>query len=181
MKNHYEEELENTPRKKIYFKRDKLRDIAICALFLGSGIRVNELANLRLKDIEETNSEIYVMRKGGKKDAVVVVPSAMGDLQEYLAVRKDIYNATENENEFVFISKTHNATTQLSNEEIARLVKKYTKAFQQNKSISPHKLRHTYGTKLMEQENDLHLVMSQLGHSSTTTAALYVNPDKEKA
>lgn len=44
-----------------------------------------------------------------------------------------------------------------------------------------HKLRHTYGTKLMEQSGDIHLLMTQLGHTSTTTAALYTNPEQEKA
>ncbi|MFE4706885.1 tyrosine-type recombinase/integrase [Peribacillus simplex] len=61
------------------------------------------------------------------------------------------------------------------------LVKKYTKEFKANKSMSPHKLRHTYGTNLMEQTGDIHLLMTQLGHTSTTTAALYTNPEQEEA
>lgn len=47
--------------------------------------------------------------------------------------------------------------------------------------MSPHKLRHTYGTNLMEQSGDIHLLMMQLGHTSTTTAALYTNPEQEKS
>jgi hypothetical protein len=74
-----------------------------------------------------------------------------------------------------------NDTTPLSNRAIKALVKKYTKAFKSNKSMSPHKLRHTYGTNLMEQSEDIHLLMTQLGHTSTTTAALYTNPEQEKA
>ncbi|MGM9925104.1 MAG: tyrosine recombinase XerS [Bacillus sp. (in: firmicutes)] len=181
LKNGYEHCFTPGSKQLSYFKRDKLRDIAICSLFLGSGIRVNELANLRLQDLDFKYSEINVIRKGGKKDTVAVTPPAMADLSVYLEVRNQIYNATDDETEYLFVSKRNNVPTPLSNEAIARLVKKYTKAFQGNKSISPHKLRHTYGTKLMEQENDIHLVMSQLGHTSTTTAALYVNPEKEKA
>ncbi|MDQ7861085.1 tyrosine-type recombinase/integrase [Peribacillus frigoritolerans] len=45
----------------------------------------------------------------------------------------------------------------------------------------PHKLRHTYGKNLMEQSGDIHLLMTQIGHYSTTTAALYTNPEQEKA
>ncbi|MEB2630185.1 tyrosine-type recombinase/integrase [Peribacillus frigoritolerans] len=55
------------------------------------------------------------------------------------------------------------------------------KAFKSNKSMSPHKLRHTYGTNLVEQSGDIHLLMTQLVHTSTTTAALYTNPEQEKA
>lgn len=47
--------------------------------------------------------------------------------------------------------------------------------------MSPHKLRHTYGTNLMEQSGDIHLLRTQLGHTSTTTDALYTNPELEKA
>jgi site-specific recombinase XerD len=61
------------------------------------------------------------------------------------------------------------------------LVKKYTKALKSNKSMPPHKLRHTYGTNLMEQSGDIHLLRTQLGHMLTTTAALYTNPEQEKA
>ncbi|MFJ7512562.1 tyrosine-type recombinase/integrase [Peribacillus simplex] len=70
--------------------------------------------------------------------------------------------------------------TPLSNRTIEALVKNYTKAFKSNKSMSPHKLRHTYGTNLMEQSGDIHL-LTQLGHTSTTTAALFTNTEQEKA
>ena len=180
LKNEYEHSLSEKSKQLTYFKRDKLRDVAICSLFLGSGIRVNELSNLRLKDIDFSYSEIHVIRKGGKKDVVAVIPQVMEDLAAYMEVRKEKYNASDDENEYLFVSKRNNVPTPLSNEAVARMVKKYTKAFFGNKSLSPHKLRHTYGTKLMEQENDIHLVMTQLGHSSTTTAALYVNPEQEK-
>ncbi|WHY58681.1 tyrosine-type recombinase/integrase [Peribacillus simplex] len=68
-----------------------------------------------------------------------------------------------------------------SNRAIEALVKKYTRAIKSNKSMSQHKLRHTYWTNLMEQAVDIHLLMTQLGHTSTTTAALCTNPEQEKA
>lgn len=181
VKNDYDKELMENPRKIIYFKRDKERDYAILSLFLGSGIRVNELSNLRLRDLDFEENRISVIRKGNKDDVIAVTPESMLDIKEFLNVRCQRYNATNNENEYVFISKTQNIPSPLSNRAIETLVKKYTKAFKSNKSMSPHKLRHTYGTKLMEQEKDIHLLMMQLGHSSTTTAALYDNPDSDKA
>lgn len=67
VKHDYEKELPEKSRKLIYFKRDKERDFAILSLFLGSGIRVNELSNLRLRDLDFEEKQIHVLRKGGKR------------------------------------------------------------------------------------------------------------------
>ncbi|MDF1998155.1 tyrosine-type recombinase/integrase [Peribacillus frigoritolerans] len=123
VKHDYEKELPEKSRKLIYFKRDKERDFAILSLFLGSGIQVNELSNLRLKDLDFEEKQAYV-----------------------------------------FLTRVNDGATPLSNRAIEALVRKYTKAFKSNKSMSPHKL-----------------LMTQLGHTSTTTAALYTNPEQEKA
>ncbi|MDE3841053.1 tyrosine recombinase XerS (plasmid) [Bacillus methanolicus] len=181
VQNEYENELPKNSRKRIYFKRDRERDVAILSLFLGSGIRVNELANLRLKDLDFEKNRITVIRKGGKKDTISVIPESMLDVKKYLEVRPQRYNASNEDNEYVFVTKTNNVPTPLSNRSIETIVKKYTKAYKTNKAMSPHKLRHTYATNLMEETGDIHLLMRQLGHSSTTTAALYSNPEEQKA
>ncbi|QOS89028.1 tyrosine recombinase XerS [Peribacillus sp. JNUCC41] len=181
VKHDYEKELPENSRKLIYFKRDKERDFAILSLFLGSGIRVNELSNLRLRDLDFEEKQIHVLRKGGKKDVVAVSPPSMQDIKDYLAVRKERYSGSNDDTAYLFLTRMNDGETPLSNRAIEALVKKYTKAFKSNKSMSPHKLRHTYGTNLMEQSGDIHLLMTQLGHTSTTTAALYTNPEKEKA
>jgi len=181
LKHDYEQELPRDSRKIVYFRRDKERDIAILSLFLGSGIRVNELSNLRLHDLDFEMGQLSVLRKGNKRDIVAVVPEAMDDVQAYLSIRKQRYNAAGEDYEFVFLTKVKNEPQPLSNRTIEALVKKYTKAFMSNKSMSPHKLRHTFGTNLMEETNDIHLLMMQLGHSTTSTAALYTNPEQEKA
>lgn len=181
LKNNYENELPADSKKKAYFKRDKERDVAILSLFLGSGIRVNELSNLRLRDLNFEMNQISVLRKGGKLDLVAVVPESMKDLKSYLAIRKDRYNASDEDFEYVFLTKIKKEPQPITNRTIESMVKKYSKAFTTNKSMSPHKLRHTFGTKLMEETNDIHLLMTQLGHSTTSTAALYTNPEQEKA
>lgn len=181
VKHDYEKELPEKSRKLIYFKRDKERDFAILSLFLGSGIRVNELSNLRLRDLDFEEKQIHVLRKGGKKDVVAVSPPSMQDIKDYLAVRKERYSGSNDDTAYLFLTRMNDGETPLSNRAIEALVKKYTKAFKSNKSMSPHKLRHTYGTNLMEQSGDIHLLMTQLGHTSTTTAALYTNSEQEKA
>ncbi|WP_179086170.1 tyrosine-type recombinase/integrase [Peribacillus simplex] len=181
VKHDYEKELPEKSRKLIYFKRDKERDFAILSLFLGSGIRVYELSNLRLRDLDFEENQIHVLRKGGKKDVVAVSPPSMQDIKDYLAVRSERYRGSNDDTAYVFLTRVNDGATPLSNRAIEALVKKYMKAFKSNKSMSPHKLMHTYGTNLMEQSGDIHLLMTQLGHTSTTTAALYTNPEQEKA
>jgi integrase len=174
----YESSLSPTQLK--YFNRDRERNISIVSLFLGTGIRVNELSNLRIKDIDFTSKEISVIRKGNKKDTVSVTPSSMDDLQAYLSVRNERYKAGTGENEFVYVKLYNNEPRPLTNRAIEDIVYKYTKAF--DKRMSPHKLRHTYATNLAEQTNgDIPLIMSQLGHSSSDISLLYINTTREKA
>lgn len=177
VKKEYEESLSLT--EKIYFRRDKERDYAILSLFLGSGIRVNELANLRLKDIDFSNLEIGVIRKGGKKDTVSVTPSSLEDIKQYLSIRSEKYAAGNGENEFLFIKKYRGKAEPLTNRAIEDIVYKYTKSF--DKRMSPHKLRHTYATNLAEQTGgDIPLIMNQLGHTSSDVSLLYINTTREK-
>jgi integrase len=177
VKEGYESTLSST--EKIYFNRDKERDYAILSLFLGSGIRVNELSNLRLKDIDFSNLEINVIRKGGKKDTVSVTPSALEDIKIYLSVRKTKYGAADGENEFLFIKKYKGKAEPLTNRALEDIVYKYTRSF--DKRMSPHKLRHTYATNLAEQTGgDIPLIMNQLGHTSSDVSLLYINTTREK-
>ncbi|MGE7682858.1 tyrosine-type recombinase/integrase [Peribacillus simplex] len=95
VKHNYEKQLPEKSRKLIYFKRDKERDFTILSLFLGSGIRVNELSNLRLRDLDFEEKQIHVLRKGGKKDVVAVSPPSMQDIKDYLTVRKERYRGSK--------------------------------------------------------------------------------------
>lgn len=126
-----------------YFKRDKERDFSILPLFQGSGIRVNELTNLRIKDIDSSAKEISVIRKGGKKTPISITPSSLEDLNNYLNVRKEKYKAGDGENEFLFVKHFRGIPEPLTNRAVEDIVYKYTKSFD--------KIRHTYATKLAEQ------------------------------
>ncbi|WP_338473391.1 tyrosine recombinase XerS (plasmid) [Niallia sp. XMNu-256] len=173
----YEASLSSSQKR--YFKRDKERDFAILSLFLGTGIRVNELTNLRIKDIDFSAKEISVIRKGGKKDTVSVTPSSLQDLNHYLEVRKEKYKAGDGENEYLFVKFYKGRTEPLTNRAVEDIVYKYTKSF--DKRMSPHKLRHTYATNLAEQTGgDIPLIMNQLGHTQSDISLLYINTSREK-
>lgn len=177
VQNDYEASL--SPGGKKYYKRDKERDFAILSLFLGSGIRVNELSSLRIKDIDFSSKEISVIRKGGKKDTASVTPSALEDLASYLKVRKEKYGAGDGDNEYVFIKRYKGNPEPLTNRAIEDIVYKYTKSF--DKRMSPHKLRHTYATNLAEEtDGDISLIMNQLGHTNSDVSLLYLNTTREK-
>ena len=165
----YEKTLSN--HGKSFFLRDKARDLAILTLFLKSGIRVNELANLKVKDIDFLNSEINVIRKGNKVDTVIITKSALDRLNEYITSLPFRLNRED----YVFISKNK---TGLSIRAIQKLVMKYTDAF--NVPMSPHKLRHSYGTKLALKTNgNIPIIMTQMGHSNSDTSMLYINESKK--
>ena len=177
VQNEYEASL--SPAQLRYFKRDKERDFAILSLFLGTGIRVNELTSLRIKDISFSSKEIRVIRKGGKKDTVSVTPSSLQDLENYLDVRQGRYKAGNGDNEYLFVKFQNGIAEPLTNRAVENIVYKYTKSF--DKRMSPHKLRHTYATNLAEQTNgDIPLIMNQLGHTQSDISLLYINTTKEK-
>ena len=103
--NFVENEYEQTLSKhaKSFFLRDKKRDLAILTLFLKSGIRVNELANLKVKDVDFLNSEINVIRKGNKTDTVIITQSALDKLNDYLSSLG--FKLEREDYVFVFINK----------------------------------------------------------------------------
>lgn len=110
MKHDYEKELPDKSRKLIYFKRDKERDFAILSLFLGSGFRVNELSNLRLRDLDFEEKQIHVLRKGGKKDVVAVSPPSIQDIKDYLAVRTERYRGSNDDTAYVFLTRVYDGS-----------------------------------------------------------------------
>ncbi len=167
----YEYEKSLTKHAKTFFLRDKKRDIAILTLFLRSGIRVNELANLKIKDIDFRNNEINVIRKGNKYDTVLVTKIAMQKIKEYI----NSLSFELNREDYLFVTKNKAG---ISIRAIQKLVMKYTDSY--NIPMSPHKLRHSYGTKLAQKTNgNIPIIMTQMGHSNSDTSMLYINESKK--
>ncbi len=169
----YEVEHTSTP-----FYRE--RDVAIIKLFLGTGIRVSELTNLKVKDLEfrlQAISYIRIRRKGGNEANLPVNNKVVFAVRTYLKKRD-----AQDINQPVFLSKNGQ---QMRANTVYHLVKHYLKsAGIEKKKWGPHLLRHTVGVSLRRQGVDIATIQHLLGHKKLETTAIYLNvesQDLEKA
>lgn len=154
-----------TEKQKRYHEKNKVRDLALLTLLLGTGIRVSECVGLNINDIDFKNNGIRIHRKGGKEVTVYFGSEVEDALFDYLLERKHITPETGHE-EALFLSLQKK---RLSVRSIENLVKKYAKTITPLKKITPHKLRSTYGTNLYQETGDIYLVADVLGHADVNT------------
>ncbi|MCO6542891.1 MAG: tyrosine recombinase XerS [Lactobacillus sp.] len=167
----YAKKLTNKRQAKL-FERDWERDLAINALMLGSGIRVSELTNANIKDLNFKQAQITVLRKGGKQDLVPIANWVLKYIQPYLLIRNERYQAATTP--ALFVTKGSKGPRRISSATVELLVAKYSSAFN-NIRITPHKLRHTLASKLYLETHNEHLVATQLGQTSTKATGLYTH------
>lgn len=168
----------NKENKKIsnFYQLNKERDTAIVSLILGSGLRLSELVNLDLDDIDFIKYSARVIRKGNKEQFVFFSQVAMADLQDYLAVRSSKYQVDKN-NHALFISAAigpKGKTRRLTARSVEKMIEKYATAFGKP-SLSVHKLRHSFATRYHAEINDVPKLRRQLGHSSIQTTMIYTH------
>lgn len=175
--NLYEDSLQSHQAKSA-FKRNKTRDLAIIALFLGTGIRLSELVNMRVSDLDIANMEATVTRKGGFRDTTMISSVFMEYIIAYASERDKLYKPDSHEKS-LFLSFYRGKSQRIDQSTVEKLVGKYSAAFKTR--ITPHKLRHTVGTQLYRKTNSLLTVSHQLGQTGTSATALYTHiVDKEK-
>lgn len=147
-----------------------VRDKAIILCLYTSGCRVSEMAGMLLKDLRADCTSIIVMGKGRKERRVFFSKEAAGALKEYLAVRKKAIPAEREGINHIFISKKGG---NLSVRGIQYIISCYSKLQNNEKSFSPHSLRHSYATALVTKGADIRLVQELLGHASVSTTQRY--------
>jgi site-specific recombinase XerD len=152
-----------------------LRDRAILELLFASGLRVSELVNLDRGHINLKRREFMVRGKGQKDRLVFISPSAANWLQAYLNKRTDNSKA-------LFIRYSGNKKIDLSGNfyrltarSVQRLVAKYALLAGITKHVSPHTMRHSFGTDLLMNGADLRTVQVMLGHSDISTTQIYTH------
>lgn len=154
-----------TGQKRVFWEKNKERDLAIVTLLLGTGIRVSECVGLDIEDVDFKNNGIKVTRKGGNEMVVYFGPEVERALRNYLEVRENITPLSGHEHALFYSAQKKRIGVQA----IENLVKKYAREITTTKKITPHKLRSTYGTALYQETGDIYLVADVLGHRDVNT------------
>ena len=152
------------------------RDKTILELLYATGLRISELTNLELSQIDLKRGIIKILGKGGKERIVPIGQTALDWVKDYLDnVRKDIIN--KDDNLFLFLN---NKGKKISRKSCWSFINSYSKLVLNNKVISPHSLRHAFATHLLNNGADLRSVQMLLGHSSLSTTQIYTHVAKER-
>lgn len=153
-----------------FYQRDK----AIIELLYSCGIRVTELCNLEMSNLFIDEDLIRVMGKGNKERLLPLGIRSKKYLDDYIKHSRNSH-IKKSGSSFVFVSRNGN---QLTRAMINIILNKWTQASGLKKSVSPHKLRHSFATHLLEGGADLRFVQALLGHSDISTTQIYTHIDK---
>jgi len=151
-----------------------LRDLAILELFYSTGMRLAELSQLDVSSFDFAGESVRVLGKGKKERIIPVGRKALKALKDYLSERRRLSLL---ENEAAFINR---CKRRLSPRSVSRVVKKYLGKISEKKKVSPHVIRHTFATHLLDQGADLLAVKELLGHEKLSTTQIYTHVTMEK-
>ena len=147
-------------------KKISLRNITLISVMFSTGIRVSELCNIKLKDIDLLEKKLKIFGKGSKERILYLGNSNVVQLcQMYLT-----YNNTCKKNEYFFLNKFNK---KLSEQTVRILLKKIESELELSTHITPHMFRHTFATTLLEKGVDIRYIQNILGHSSISTTQIY--------
>lgn len=149
-------------------------DKAILELFYSTGIRLTELINLKYKNVNFQNKTIKVLGKGSKERIIPFGEKANSAMKNYLEIR-NICNIKDYDNFFV-----SNKGNRLYPMQVQRLVNKNLSTVSELKKKSPHVLRHTFATHMLDKGADIRAVKDMLGHESLSTTQIYTHLTPEK-
>jgi integrase/recombinase XerD len=154
----------------------ELRDRAILELFYACGLRVSELAGLKLGDVNLQVGFVRCIGKGRKERIVPVGGPAGQALQEYLSTLRPKLLKGRSE-DLIFLSRTGKS---LDRHNIYRLVQRYARRAGITIKMTPHSLRHCFASHLLAGGADLRIVQELLGHASVTTTQIYTHVDRDR-
>ncbi len=148
---------------------------AVFELLYASGLRVSELVNLNLSSINFTQGYIKCMGKGSKERLVPLGDEAKKAINDYLKGKNIVINKSTPKDMPLFADKGHN---RINRQEIYNIVKSLGDYIE--KHITPHTLRHSFATHMLENGADLRVVQELLGHSDVSTTQLYTHISKKR-
>ncbi len=148
-----------------------LRDKAILALLFSTGLRVSELCSMP-REIDLASDEFSIRGKGEKVRVVFISPDAKDAIKKYLAIRKDMDDS-------LFVQNGKNSkgkkTLQLTPRSVERVIKHYGIKAGITKKVTPHVIRHSFATDLLQNGADLRSVQIMLGHANIGTTQIYTH------
>ena len=149
------------------------RNRAIIEVLFSCGLRVSELTNLKLSNLYVDEQYIRVMGKGSKERLVPISPRALDELNYWFADRNEM-KIKPGEEDYDFLNRRGHHLTRTM---ILIMIKRYALEAGINKTISPHTLRHSFATSLLEGGADLRAIQAMLGHESIGTTEIYTHID----
>lgn len=150
------------------------RNYCILGCLFGCGLRVSELCNMEIKDIDFIERTIKINGKGNKDRIVIMYDDLAKSLKHYISTfRVDLlYNSKSTENRHVFLNKNGTTLTRVG---VRKILEKTVSDCGETFHISPHMLRHSFATALLNSGMDLRYVQELLGHESLSTTQIYTH------
>ena len=152
------------------------RDRAIIEVLFSCGLRVSELCGLLMSHLYLQEGYIHVHGKGNKDRLVPISPAAIRELQNWFAVRNTL-DIKPGEEDFVFL--TPQRGKHMSRITVFHNIKQYAAAAGIQKTLSPHTLRHSFATALLQGGANLRAIQAMLGHESIATTEIYTHVDRQ--
>lgn len=153
-------------------KPDQDRNYVIVEVMYGCGLRVSELVNLKLSNIYPDEQCLQIFGKGSKERWVPINDRALGLMLDYIHLTRSHLQPKAGEEKYVFLNRTG---SHLSRNYVFMFLKDAVAKAGINKKVSPHSLRHSFATELVQNGADLRAVQEMLGHESISTTEIYTH------
>lgn len=160
-----------------FSKNEGIRNDAIIETMYSCGLRVSEVIGLKLSDLYFDEGFIKVLGKGSKQRFVPIASSAVKKINSYISERRSHLKIKSEAEDVLFLNRRG---AQLTRAMIFTILKDLAKIAGLTKNVSPHTLRHSFATHLLENGADLRSIQMMLGHESITTTEVYLHLDKQK-
>ncbi len=148
------------------------RDRAMLETMYSTGVRVSELVDLNIADIDSVGECLHIRGKGRKERITPIAPTALAWIRRYMDMRRADPRAASFNQQAVFVNK-HGQ--RLSTRSVRRKLDKYLAIAGLDPAISPHTLRHSFATHMLNRGADLRSVQELLGHQSLSTTQIYTH------